>query len=127
MRNTLAYCASPQPEGLRLRAIGRIKSLTKLNGSPVTEGEATAALRMAAGSRVSQVSLLALSRTDTERPRSLSLALAAQVLTQTSRNKPDRGSEQDNLWYAKVRQRGSTTVSIATAVTQGIYACFLMR
>ena len=44
-----------QPEGLRLRAIGRIKSLTVLDGHPVTEAEAAAALRMAAGSRVSQV------------------------------------------------------------------------
>ena len=44
-----------QPEGLRLRAIGRIRSLTKLNGVTVSENEATAALRMAAGSRISQV------------------------------------------------------------------------
>ena len=47
-----------QPEGLRLRAIGRIKSLTVLDGHPVTEAEAAAALRMAAGSRVSQVHVM---------------------------------------------------------------------
>ena len=46
-----------QREGLRLRAIGRIKSLTALNGQLVLEQESAAALRMAAGSRISQVSV----------------------------------------------------------------------
>ncbi len=87
---------------MRLRAIGRIKSLTKLNGSPVTENEATAALRMAAGSRISQVSLLAHSRTDMMRPRTLSLLSYAQVVLQNSRNKPGRTSESDSLWYVQV-------------------------
>ena len=44
-----------QIDGLRLRAIGRIKTLTILNGQAVTEQESAAALRMAAGSRISQV------------------------------------------------------------------------
>ncbi|XP_072171420.1 leucine-rich repeat-containing protein 9-like [Diadema setosum] len=91
-----------KPEGLRLRTIGRLKSLTILNGQPVTETEATAALRMAAGSRISQVSLLAHTRTDQSRPRSLSLASCAQLLTTVSRNKPDRQSENDSEWYSKV-------------------------
>ncbi|CAH1791753.1 unnamed protein product [Owenia fusiformis] len=89
-------------DGLRLRAIGRLKSLQMLDGTPVIESENTAALRMAAGSRISQVSLLAQSRTDQSRPRSLSLNSYAQVLAQTSRHKPDRVGEQDNLWYSKV-------------------------
>ncbi|XP_033096422.1 leucine-rich repeat-containing protein 9-like, partial [Anneissia japonica] len=79
-----------KPEGLRLRAIGRLKSLCKFNGEAVTEAEATAALRMAAGSRISQVSLLAHSRLDQGRPRSLSLASFAQLVTSMSRQKPDR-------------------------------------
>ncbi|XP_078672195.1 leucine-rich repeat-containing protein 9-like isoform X1 [Branchiostoma floridae x Branchiostoma belcheri] len=91
-----------KPDDLRLRTIGRLKSLTKLNGVTVTEAEATAALRLAAGSRISQVSLLAHSRTDQLRPRSLSLAPYAQILTQVSRNKPDRAGEQDSFWYNKV-------------------------
>ena len=91
-----------QREGLRLRAIGRIKSLTKLDGEVVTEIEATAALRLAAGSRISQVSLLAHSRTDTHHPRSLSLISWSKILCQVSRNKPDRTSDQDNQWYSKV-------------------------
>ena len=91
-----------QPSGLRLRTIGRIRSLTKLNGIAVTEEEATAALRMAAGSRISQVSLLAHSRMDPHRPRSLSLNSYAQILTQSSRWKPDRAGDSDNAWYSKV-------------------------
>ena len=58
-----------KPSGLRLRVISRLKSLTKLDGVLVTEAEATAAMRMAAGARVSQVSLLAHSRTDVTKPR----------------------------------------------------------
>ncbi|XP_077863786.1 leucine-rich repeat-containing protein 9-like [Saccoglossus kowalevskii] len=91
-----------KPDGLRLRTIGRLKSLTKLNGVSITESEATAALRMAAGSRISQVSLLAHSRTDRVKPRSLSLASCAQVLWSTSRHKPDRVSETDSQWYLQV-------------------------
>lgn len=73
-----------------------------LDEQAVTESEATAALRMAAGSRISQVSLLAHTRTDVVRPRSLSLASCAQLLTLISRNKPDRLSENDSNWYSKV-------------------------
>ncbi|XP_038075835.1 leucine-rich repeat-containing protein 9-like [Patiria miniata] len=91
-----------KPDGVRLRTIGRLKSLSLLDGQAVTESEATAALRMAAGSRVSQVSLLAHTRTDSCRPRSLSLASCAQLLTQISRQKPDRLCETDGNWYSKV-------------------------
>lgn len=43
-------------DALRLRLIGRMKALIKLDDQTVTETEAAAAMRMAAGSRVSQVS-----------------------------------------------------------------------
>ncbi|XP_033624638.1 leucine-rich repeat-containing protein 9-like [Asterias rubens] len=98
----LRYNSWQKPDGLRLRTIGRLKSLSMLDGQAVTESEATAALRMAAGSRISQVSLLAHTRTDVVRPRSLSLASCAQLLTLISRNKPDRLSENDSNWYSKV-------------------------
>ena len=42
-------------EYLFLRVIGRLKSLTQLNGVPVTETDAAAALRLVAGTRISQV------------------------------------------------------------------------
>ena len=44
-----------QPAGFRLRVIGRIRTLKMLDGVAVNEAEATAALRLAAGSRISQV------------------------------------------------------------------------
>ena len=49
------------------------------------------------------MSLLALLRTDTYQPCSLSLASTAQVLVQTRRIKLDRTGDQDNFWYSKVR------------------------
>lgn len=93
-----------QPDELRLRIVGRLKSLTTLDGQPVTEIEATGALRMAAGSRVSQISLLSHSRTDDQRPRSLSLNSTAQIITQNSRAKPEKIGDHDTQWYQKVCQ-----------------------
>ena len=91
-----------QPDKLRLRIIGRLKSLTVLNGHTVTETESSSALRVAAGSRISQVSLLTHARTDHNKPRSLSLKLTAQVLTNISRNKPEKVGDHDTHWYSKV-------------------------
>ena len=91
-----------QPEGIRLRAIGRMKMLTKLNGMPVTEAESTAALRLAAGSRISHVSLIGHSRMDGALIRSLYLGSNAQVQEKFSRMKPDRVTEQDDDWYHRV-------------------------
>ncbi|XP_053406324.1 leucine-rich repeat-containing protein 9-like isoform X5 [Mercenaria mercenaria] len=91
-----------KPDNLRLRIIGRLKSLTVLNGHSVTETESSSALRVAAGSRISQVSLLTHARTDHHRPRSLSLKLMAQVLSATSRNKPEKIGDHDTHWYAKI-------------------------
>jgi len=92
-----------QPEGLRLRIIGRLKTLTKLDGVQVGDEETAAALRMAAGSRISQVSLLMHSRTDTEPLRTLSLQTHAHTLAMYSNKKPDRAVDLDNNWYLKVR------------------------
>ena len=85
-----------------MRAIGRIKTLSMLNGAAVLEEESTAALRMAAGSRISQVSLLSFARTDVEKPRSLSLQSCAQILAGSSRLKPDRKGDQDLMWLTHV-------------------------
>lgn len=91
-----------QPDNLRLRIVGRLKSLTVLNGSSVLETESSAALRVAAGSRISQVSLLTHSRTDHHKPRSLSLLSTAQVLCAISRHKPEKIGDHDTHWYSKV-------------------------
>lgn len=91
-----------KPEGLRLRVVGRLKSLRGLNGEMITEAETTMALRVAAGSRISQLSLLTNSRTDTVLPRSLSMGSGAQIIALNSRLKPDKVSDADTSWYAKV-------------------------
>ena len=96
--------SSSQPDNLRLRIIGRLKSLTVLNGAAVTEIESSGALRVAAGSRISQVSLLSFSRTDQHKPRSLSLMSTAQILVTTSRHKPEKIGDHDFHWYSKVSQ-----------------------
>ena len=99
----LVFFCLLQPDNIRLRIIGRLKCLSVLNGAIVTETESSGALRVAAGSRISQVSLLTFSRTDHSRPRSLSLLSTAQVLYSKSRNKPEKISEHDANWYSKVK------------------------
>ncbi|XP_041353285.1 leucine-rich repeat-containing protein 9-like isoform X2 [Gigantopelta aegis] len=91
-----------KPNTLRLRIIGRLKALTLLDGVPVTEEEATSALRVAAGSRISQFSLITFSRTNNTSPRSLSLVELAKLIYHMSRNKPEKLNEHDTSWYSKV-------------------------
>ncbi|KAJ8308256.1 hypothetical protein KUTeg_013130 [Tegillarca granosa] len=98
----LRHNSFQKPENLRLRVIGRLKSLTLLDGSAVTEIEATAALRVAAGSRISQLSLLSHARTNPEKARSLSLMPTPQILEKLSRNKPEKIGDHDNQWFLKV-------------------------
>ncbi|CAG5119813.1 unnamed protein product, partial [Candidula unifasciata] len=87
---------------LRYRAIGRLRNLRVLDGKRVDEDEIALALRCAAGSRISQLSLLTYSRTDTVVPRSLSLADSAHIITMISRNKPVKESDSDVFWYTKI-------------------------
>lgn len=44
-----------QPEAVRMTVLGRLISLTHLDDMLVTEEEASAAVQMAAGSRINQV------------------------------------------------------------------------
>ncbi|KAK7487003.1 hypothetical protein BaRGS_00021673, partial [Batillaria attramentaria] len=101
-REELSILRKHCPDGLRLRVVGRLKSLKWLNGEHITEGESTMALRVAAGSRISQLSLLTNSRTDLTLPRSLSMGSGAQILVHNSRLKPDKVSDADISWYSKV-------------------------
>lgn len=91
-----------KPQSIRLRVIGRLKSLTLLDGSGVTELEATAALRVAAGSRICQLSLLTHARVDSHKPRSLSLMPTAEILEKQSHHRPEKISDSDTHWYLKV-------------------------
>ncbi|XP_051873980.1 leucine-rich repeat-containing protein 9 [Pristis pectinata] len=83
-----------KPALLRPIAIGQLKALTYLNGCIVTEEEIAAALSITTGFKLTQVSLLACSRTDEEPPRCLSLMNCAQILTQISKNKPNPSVDQ---------------------------------
>nr|ARS01405.1 leucine-rich repeat-containing protein 9-like protein [Oncorhynchus nerka] len=91
-----------RPEAVRMTVLGRLISLTHLDDMLVTEEEAGAAVQMAAGSRISQASLLAHSRTDSERPRSLSLLSAAQLLDQLSPSPWDITGDLEQGWTTKI-------------------------
>ena len=89
-------------ENLRVRVIGRLKLLKKLDGTPVTDLEIAAANRAATNARVSPTSLISNGRTDAHRPRSLSLDPYSQILYLTSKRRPERTSELDSLWLTKI-------------------------
>ncbi|XP_072222222.1 leucine-rich repeat-containing protein 9 [Leuresthes tenuis] len=67
-------------ETVRMTILGRLTALTHLDGMLVTEEEAAEAVQMAATSKINQATLLAHSRTTSDRPRSLSLLSTAQLL-----------------------------------------------
>ncbi|XP_054522594.1 leucine-rich repeat-containing protein 9 isoform X4 [Pan troglodytes] len=77
-----------KPATLRLSVIGRLKTLTHLNGVFISEEEATAAMKFIAGTRITQLSLLRHSSTKEERPRILSIWPSAKILTQISKLGP---------------------------------------
>lgn len=91
-----------QLDDMRIRVLGRQKFLKWLNGEPVTENEMAMALRVFAGSCISQLSLLTNSRMDTVMPRSLAIGSGAHIITTYSRLKPDKVSDADISWYSKV-------------------------
>ena len=102
---TLRLCNNPwkKVENLRLRIIGRLKYLQTLDDVEISDAERTAAAVAAASARVSPVALVNNGRTDTHRPRSLSLAPYAEILYLNSKKKPERISESpDTSWLGKI-------------------------
>uniref|UniRef100_A0A3P8Y1B0 Leucine rich repeat containing 9 n=1 Tax=Esox lucius TaxID=8010 RepID=A0A3P8Y1B0_ESOLU len=91
-----------RPDGVRLAVLGRLITLTHLDDVLVTEEEAAAAVKMAAGSKITQASLLAHSRTDSERPRCLSLLSAAQLLDQLSPSPWNLTGDLEPGWTTKI-------------------------
>eukprot|EP00794_Sanderia_malayensis_P011828 gene11828-13054_t len=89
-------------ETLRMRCIGRLRNLTRMDNEEVTEEETAMAVRMAACSRIAYITILAHSRTDVVKPRTLSLDSTASVLMQMSKNKPVKLFEDDKKWFYKV-------------------------
>lgn len=68
----------------------------------VAEEETALAIRMAASSRIAYVTILAHSRTDETKPRTLSLASTTDILMTTSKCKPVKLYEDDKKWFFKV-------------------------
>ncbi|XP_031524988.1 leucine-rich repeat-containing protein 9 isoform X2 [Papio anubis] len=89
-----------KPATLRLSVIGRLKTLTHLNGVFISEEEATAAMKFIAGTRITQLSLLRHSSTKEERPRILSIWPSAKILTQISKLGPHL--HPSGNWYLKI-------------------------
>ncbi|KAF5922784.1 hypothetical protein HPG69_013129 [Diceros bicornis minor] len=90
-----------KPATLRLSVIGRLKTLTHLDGLLISEEEATAAMKFITGTKITQLSLLRHSSTKEERPRTLSIWPSAKILTQISKLGPH--SHLSGNWYLKVK------------------------
>lgn len=58
--NQKIFFVFPKPATLRLSVIGRLKTLTHLNGVFISEEEATAAMKFIAGTRITQVGFYCL-------------------------------------------------------------------
>ncbi|XP_050982867.1 leucine-rich repeat-containing protein 9 [Labeo rohita] len=89
-------------ECVRMVVLGRLKTLTHLDDVLVMEEEAAAAVQVAARSRINQASLMIHSRTDSERPRSLSLLSSAHLLTQISPSPWKHSQELESGWTTKI-------------------------
>ncbi|XP_077180065.1 leucine-rich repeat-containing protein 9 [Paroedura picta] len=88
-----------KPASMRLSVIGQLKTLTHLDEVLITDDEAAAAAQFITDSRISQVSLLEHSRTDTEKIRILSVAPQAKILSQMSKNRLDMFQ---NNWFTVI-------------------------
>ncbi|XP_054423009.1 leucine-rich repeat-containing protein 9 [Pteronotus mesoamericanus] len=89
-----------KPATLRLSVIGRLKTLTQLDGLLISEEEATAAMKFISGTKITQSSLLQHSSTNEEKPRILSMWPSAKILTQISKLGPH--SHLNGNWYSKI-------------------------
>uniref|UniRef100_G3U8Y1 Leucine rich repeat containing 9 n=1 Tax=Loxodonta africana TaxID=9785 RepID=G3U8Y1_LOXAF len=85
---------------LRLSVVGRLKTLTHLDGILISEEETTAAMKFINGTKITQFSLLRHSSTKEERPRVLSTWPSAKILTQFSKSGPY--SHLNGNWHLKI-------------------------
>ncbi|XP_073923962.1 leucine-rich repeat-containing protein 9 isoform X1 [Castor canadensis] len=89
-----------KPATLRLSVIGRLKTLTHLDGLLISEEETTAAMKFITGAKITQLSLIQHSSCKEERPRMLSVWPSAKILTQNSKLGPH--SHLNGNWYLKI-------------------------
>uniref|UniRef100_A0A669B307 Leucine rich repeat containing 9 n=1 Tax=Oreochromis niloticus TaxID=8128 RepID=A0A669B307_ORENI len=113
---------NPWNRVFRMTILGHLTNLTHLDDVLVAEEEAAEAVQMAAGSKINQASLLAHSRTESDRPRTLSLLSTAQLLYHLSPSPWGLGKELDQDWTAKIttlnldNQRISKMISLSKLV-----------
>ncbi|XP_070836208.1 leucine-rich repeat-containing protein 9 isoform X2 [Chaetodon trifascialis] len=91
-----------RPEAVRRTVLGCLTTLTHLDNKMVAEEEAAHAVQMAARSKIDQASLLAHSRNNSDRPRSLSLLSTAQLLCLLSPAPWGFSQELKLDWTAKI-------------------------
>uniref|UniRef100_A0A671WDP9 Leucine rich repeat containing 9 n=1 Tax=Sparus aurata TaxID=8175 RepID=A0A671WDP9_SPAAU len=91
-----------RPKAVRITILGRLTTLTHLDDKMVAEEEAAEAVQVAAGCKINKASLLAHSRTNSERPRSLSQLSTAQLLCLLSPASWGLSQELDIYWTAKI-------------------------
>ncbi|XP_042116704.1 leucine-rich repeat-containing protein 9 isoform X2 [Peromyscus maniculatus bairdii] len=89
-----------KPTTLRLSVIGRLKTLTHLDGLLISEEETRAALKFINGAKITQLTLLQNSSSKEERPRMLSIWPSAKILTQIYKLGPH--FHLTGNWYAKI-------------------------
>lgn len=73
-----------------------------MDDAEVTQEETNIALRLAAGSRIAYITVLANSRTEKEPLRTLNLSSTTDVLMTQSLNKPVKLGEDDKQWLLRV-------------------------
>ncbi|KAM5129332.1 leucine-rich repeat-containing protein 9 [Mantella aurantiaca] len=98
----IAHNPWQKPSSVRMVAIGRLKSLTCLDGAPITEEEVSQSSKFFPEGRITQASLLISARTDNVRLRCLSLLPSAQILSQISKNCLDPYAECNNSWFLRI-------------------------
>ncbi|XP_060030856.1 leucine-rich repeat-containing protein 9 isoform X2 [Erinaceus europaeus] len=89
-----------KPATLRLSVVGRLKTLTHLDGLLISEEEATAAMKFIAGTKITQLSLFRHASSKEERPRILSTWPSAKILTQISKIEPHL--HLSGNWHLKI-------------------------
>ncbi|CAI9601706.1 unnamed protein product [Staurois parvus] len=77
----ISYNPWQKPASVRMVAIGRLKSLTHLDGVLITEEEVSQSSKFFPEGRITQASLQLSARTDHVKPRCLSLLPSAQILS----------------------------------------------
>uniref|UniRef100_A0A3Q3WLV3 Uncharacterized protein n=1 Tax=Mola mola TaxID=94237 RepID=A0A3Q3WLV3_MOLML len=91
-----------RPKTVRMTILGRLTTLTHLDDVVVAEEEAASAVKMAASSKMNQASILAHSRTNSDRPRRLSLLSTAQLLSLLNPAPWGLNRELEVDWTAKI-------------------------